>query len=169
MYPTESVADFQLCFQRGAMGRYGSIQRMDGITIGEWMGKYLDEKYAELEGHIEKRKLKATDKEPIEGLENQYLQIADESAKAYSVQRFNRKEMARQFGSVDMDTIEKLRAAELEGKHVHKLPIGPYTQSDYKVFLCDGKELYATNEKTARHAYIEEFGEEPREVKPKEI
>ena len=33
MHPTESMADFKLCFERGAMGRYGKIQRMDGLTV----------------------------------------------------------------------------------------------------------------------------------------
>jgi hypothetical protein len=56
MYPTESIADFKICFQRGAMGKYGDIQRMDGLTIGEWMKQYLKEKYEILEDQLMKEK-----------------------------------------------------------------------------------------------------------------
>lgn len=48
-YPNESLADFKLCFQRGATGCYGEIQRMDGVTIGVWIKKYLEEKYQAIE------------------------------------------------------------------------------------------------------------------------
>lgn len=48
-YPNESLADFKLCFQRGAMGAYGNIQRLDGVTIGVWFKEYLDEKYKVVE------------------------------------------------------------------------------------------------------------------------
>lgn len=52
LHPSESIADFKLCFQRGAMGAYGEIQRMDGITLGIWMRGYLDEKYEVLERQL---------------------------------------------------------------------------------------------------------------------
>lgn len=55
-YPTESIADFKICFQRGAFGNYGSIQRMDGITIREWMAKYAEEKYLVMEDMLMKEK-----------------------------------------------------------------------------------------------------------------
>jgi hypothetical protein len=49
LYPNESIADFKLCFERGAIGHYGNIQRMDGITIRGWMEQYLESKYEEHE------------------------------------------------------------------------------------------------------------------------
>ena len=55
-FPNESLADFKICFQRGAIGQYGDIQRMDGITIRNWMTKYLDEKYEVMELKIKKEK-----------------------------------------------------------------------------------------------------------------
>lgn len=55
-YPHESIADFKICFNRGAMGHYGDIQRMDGITINGWMKKYLDEKYRVLETQLMKER-----------------------------------------------------------------------------------------------------------------
>lgn len=56
LYPNESIADFKLCFQRGAIGLYGDIQRLDGVTIGQWMKAYLDEKYEVLESQLMKEK-----------------------------------------------------------------------------------------------------------------
>ncbi len=59
LYPMESIADFKICFQRGCIGLYGDIQRMDGITVNSWMVKYLEEKYEVLEKRIEKEKNEA--------------------------------------------------------------------------------------------------------------
>lgn len=56
LYPTESIADFKICFGRGAFGHYGAIQRMDGITIREWMAKYAEEKYLVMEDMLMKEK-----------------------------------------------------------------------------------------------------------------
>lgn len=56
LYPNECIADFKLCFQRGAIGLYGDIQRLDGITIGQWTKAYLEEKYEVLESQLMKEK-----------------------------------------------------------------------------------------------------------------
>jgi len=56
MYPGESIADFKICFSRGAMGRYGDIQRLDGITIGNWFTIYLEQKYQLLESRLMEEK-----------------------------------------------------------------------------------------------------------------
>lgn len=56
LYPNECIADFKLCFKRGAIGLYGDIQRLDGITIGGWMKAYLEEKYEVLESQLMKER-----------------------------------------------------------------------------------------------------------------
>lgn len=56
MFPNETLADFKLCFERGCIGQYGQIYRMDGIVIREWMEKYLDEKYRVVEESLMKEK-----------------------------------------------------------------------------------------------------------------
>lgn len=56
MFPNETLADFKLCFERGCIGQYGPIYRMDGIVIREWMEKYLDEKYQCVEESLMKEK-----------------------------------------------------------------------------------------------------------------
>ena len=56
MFPNETLADFKICFERGCMGLYGQIYRMDGIVLGGWMEKYLDEKYYALEQQLVEEK-----------------------------------------------------------------------------------------------------------------
>lgn len=56
LYPKESLADFKICFERGAMGNYGEIQRLDGITIRGWIDLYMEEKYQVLEDTLMREK-----------------------------------------------------------------------------------------------------------------
>jgi hypothetical protein len=56
MFPNESLADFKLCFERGCIGQYGEIFRMDGIVLRKWMEKYLDEKYVVIEEELRKER-----------------------------------------------------------------------------------------------------------------
>jgi hypothetical protein len=134
LYPTESIADFRLCLQRGAMGRYGEIQRMDGITIGVWMTKYMEEKYTELENAIEQKKLSANDKEPIDNMKDIYAKMANETAKYDKIQEFNKQEMHRRFG---------------------KTP---------RLFVCDGLEIYAPSAADAAKYYKQVAGKLPEKV-----
>lgn len=57
VFPNETLADFKLCFQRGAIGQYNidgekDIFRMDGIVLRRWMEKYLEEKYQVIETRL---------------------------------------------------------------------------------------------------------------------
>lgn len=56
LFPNESLADFKLCFERGCIGQYGEIFRMDGIVLRKWMERYLDEKYTLIEDELAKEK-----------------------------------------------------------------------------------------------------------------
>lgn len=56
LFPNESLADFKLCFERGCIGQYGNIFRMDGIVLREWMEQYLEEKYQIIEDELMREK-----------------------------------------------------------------------------------------------------------------
>lgn len=61
LFPNESLADFKICFERGAMGRYsnGKLLRLDGATLADWMRAYLDEKYSVVEDRLMREKDKS--------------------------------------------------------------------------------------------------------------
>lgn len=55
-HPMETLADFKVCFLRASIGRYNDSRDklvwLDGVVIGQWMSKYLDEKYEALEARL---------------------------------------------------------------------------------------------------------------------
>lgn len=67
LFPNESLADFKLCFQRGCIGQYGEIYRMDGIVLRGWMEKYLEEKYTVVEDNWKKQK--EDERKPVDAVE----------------------------------------------------------------------------------------------------
>ena len=69
MFPNESLADFKICFERGCIGQYGEIFRMDGIVLRQWIEKYLEEKYQVIESELMKEK------------DEHYKKIAPETSK----------------------------------------------------------------------------------------
>jgi hypothetical protein len=56
-FKNENLADFHICFRRGAMGNYDEkLLRLDGAVITQWMRKYLEEKYQVIEDQLMKEK-----------------------------------------------------------------------------------------------------------------
>lgn len=58
-YPNETIADFKICFEGIASGRYikqDKLFKLDGTEIGYAVGAYLDEKYKVLEDELMKEK-----------------------------------------------------------------------------------------------------------------
>lgn len=81
LFPNETLADFKICFQRGCIGQYGEIYRMDGIVLRKWMTQYLEEKYEALENKLKKESVKADEK--IELPENRdWLKVWQDSIDA---------------------------------------------------------------------------------------
>lgn len=127
-HPTESIADFKLCFERGAAGRYGEMQRLDGPTIAKWMSFYLEEKYTTMEKFVQKEKTVdesgilavVTDDEKINGYLNQIKENA-KNAKIKSVAKLDQQEI-RKFGQerpVQM-TQQWTTSGEYEAHELHK-------------------------------------------------
>jgi hypothetical protein len=75
-FPNESIADFKICFERGATGAYGKIFKLDGVEVGQWMQKYLDDKYKVLETQLMKEKDELY-KRPVQNTD--WLQLWKES------------------------------------------------------------------------------------------
>jgi hypothetical protein len=142
MYPNESIADFKICFERCAMGRYGQIQRMDGITIGEWMKQYLSEKY--------------------EVMENQLMKERDEYYKVVIPENSDRDWLAEWQNAVDnsggMKRVPDLTEEEIkeEGQTRPKEKVYSYNESEAEIRLREHHELlWANQERTVRERHPE--------------
>jgi len=187
MFPNESIADIRLCLERGAMGRYGEIQRMDGATIGRWMVKYVDEKYSEDEVRRRQSKNNEATKQPIEGLEFAYAKIRDQRKEEYNNQQLAKDELSRKFAKY-----ATLNGTSLECRHLtlvettagwicntcgnligdHQTERHDRPQSISKgfkrpIFICDGLEVEALDEHYARMAFKQEFKREAIKVEVK--
>lgn len=139
-YPVESIEDFILCFRRGAVGFYGSIYRLDGAVLNEWMAKYLDEKYTALEAKIvesQTDQTKAIDYEATEALWNARKDLAakrksDHIAQVHAEANF---------------TLYKIKQEQ-----IHEATKKFYAGQDPEVtvHMIDGFQVYAVNEDDAK-------------------
>lgn len=132
MFPNESLADFKLCFERGCMGQYGEIYRMDGIVLRAWIEKYLDEKYQYIEQDWENEKKKVIEPDPT--YEGAGRKLFDEYAKKLSDEA-------------------KMRVPAMDDKDVRKYgqekPVRNTITSGYKYFNVRGVEIYAVTQEHA--------------------
>lgn len=130
MFPNESLADFKLAFQRGCIGQYGEIFRMDGIVLRGWMEKYLDEKYQAVEAEVKKEKQSEQSTE----YEGPGRKLFDEYAKKLADEA-------------------KMRVPAMDDKDVRKYgqekPVRNTITSGYKYFNVRGVEIYAVTQEHA--------------------
>jgi hypothetical protein len=82
-FPNETLADFKICFERGCIGQYGEIFRLDGIVIRKWMEQYLDEKYQVVETNLMNEKDNPYQTAEPEPKPENYKVASDESAKEW--------------------------------------------------------------------------------------
>lgn len=150
MFPAESIADFKICFRKGAIGGYGQIQRMDGITLREWMDKYLEEKYLIMEDNLMREKeniykipkLNEAEKANLERLDiNKMLDDYKESIKQFESR------------AILPLTEEEIKA---EGQERPKRDVYRYDLSEAEILSNEHNErIFAAQEKTVRERHPE--------------
>lgn len=133
MFPNESIADFKLCFQRGCIGQYGEIFRMDGIVIRQWMEKYLDEKYQVIEEELKKSPDKMYQPSEVKTHDERHSEWLDKW----------QKEVGGVGNKVPSMTDQDMRRFGQEKPERNSLTAG------YKYFDVNGKGIYATSQEHA--------------------
>lgn len=150
LYPTESLADFKICFQRGAMGTYGNIQRMDGITIREWMAKYLEEKYMILEDKLMQEKDDLYKTPQLTEGEREHLNRIDIDGMLNEY-----KESIKHFESRAILPMSQ-KEIELEGQVEPRRKVYLYDETEAGILLMEHhKVLFAAQEKAIRERHPE--------------
>lgn len=153
MFPNESLADFKLCFERGCIGQYGEIYRMDGIVLRQWMEKYLDEKYQLVEAEVKKEK--------------QSEQNADYTGQGYEKFKKYAEELRGGMGKVPGMEEKEIK------KHGQEKPVRKTITDGYKYFPVRGVQILAMTqehaeelaEKMLKAGMLEEVTEEPQKNK----
>lgn len=154
LFPKESISDFKICFQRGAIGSYGDIQRMDGITIRKWMEKYLEEKYQVLEDRLMKEK------------EDHYKIVIPENS-----DRDWLKEWEDAIKSVDAKPVLQLTPEEIEeqGQEKPKREVYKFNETEAEIKSREVHEkIFAGQEISIRERY-QDLTEEQIQQKIKEL
>lgn len=154
-YPTESIADFKICFRKGAMGAYGDIQRMDGITIGGWMTGYLKEKYEILEDQMMKERDEYYKIIVPENSERDWLKEWDDAV--------NKSGGFRKVPDLTEDEIKS------EGGDKPKPKVYPYNESEAQIRLREHHEKLWTNQELSVRERHPEWTEEHIQERLKEL
>lgn len=140
LYPTESIADFKICFRNGAMGKYGNIQRMDGITLGGWMKEYLKEKYEILEDLLMKERDEYYKPIVPENSERDWLKEWDDAV--------NNRDGMRKVPDLSEEEIKA------EGQEKPKRQAYEYNESEAEIRLREMHErLWQFQEQTVRERH----------------
>lgn len=147
MFSHESLADFKLCFERGCIGQYGEIYRMDGIVLRSWMEKYLDEKYQHVEATWEKEKKEEKGEvQPTE--QGEGFKLAQEYAKKLA----------------DGNKVPRMDVNEIKRNGQEDAPRKTSVTAGMKYFNVRGVQIYASTQEHAeelalqllKHGFLEE-------------
>lgn len=167
IFPNESLADFKLCFSRGAIGQYGEIYRLDGIVLREWMRQYLDEKYQVLENQLQKQKQSevqiqeaAATSESIKA----HIEVwkkSVESGTVKSVRPLTEEELRQEGREHSKRLIAKANGYTPEfvqlREKIHRTSSEYYaskeTFSHFELFHIKGHDIFAENEEDALKIY----------------
>lgn len=146
MFPNESLADFKLCFERGCMGQYGEIFRMDGIVLRKWMEQYLSEKYEIIEQEVKAQQKAEQDADYTGPGYEQFKKFADDLR-------------------AGLGKVPDMEQREID-KNGQEKPVRKETiTSGYKYFDVRGVQIYAITQEHAeelaalalKHGELEEF------------
>jgi hypothetical protein len=169
MYPNETIADFKICFESAAMGKYGKLFKLDGIEVGQWMKTYLDEKYQVLETELMKEKedmykpVKVTDSatDPVKHQEwlNKLSEAVGLNQKVSTVPKLTEKEIRSEgqekpkykpyVNGITREEYELKKSISRAGADFYKLkPV-----LDLKRYLIGTIEVMAETESDAKSIY----------------
>lgn len=168
LFPNETLADFKLCFQRGAIGQYGEIFRLDGIVIRGWMEKYLTEKYQVIETQLreekdtemyrpsqtlteEARRQKDIERlkewrKKVESVEGGMKQVPEVDAKSEGQQKPKRQTYNN---GLTIEQVMKQQALRRAASEFYK----GRTTFKLKMFIVEGNEIMAESEQDAQAIY----------------
>lgn len=170
VFPNENLADFKICFSRGARGDYNGDKffRLDGIVIRDWMHKYLEQKAIARESlwtNFRKRKkdLESVEMEPAKKeVANRYLnemleQLKPELKKVPEISEKDIQEEGKQmpkrasktgYTAEEWALIQKINSIRYEVYMKSGVVV-----SDCKVFGVNGLNVLARTQQDADEFY----------------